>query len=430
MKSIFRSFVRRGIPVLLPANPEHSTSAGMTARSKTIVLFLSIGVAAIMSLLVYGVTWLMQNLYTYSGLPGLSRDHDDQDILILIIPVAIALIIASFTHFYGSRPNSALRALYSLIFINAGIPLGLEGAITDVAYTDINKPQWIGPAQKQILSAAGMTAGIAFLFGSPLTAIALVIELLIIEFTWPAIVAVALAGGTGLLFHYLLLGSEPVFTMPVVATPPARALIVYMVTGLLTGLVAILAGKLIRGMTSLFQKLPVAQTWWPVIAALFTGTIGYYTPEVLGAGYEHIDSLLLGQITLQFLVVMVVGKLLLMSIAAGSGIPGGTIIPLLAAGGALGVFITFLLQAMFPAIQLNFALAALTGMAAMFAAGNRVLPAAIFFAIETTHITGAIIPVICAATIAYLMVFLLAKKKSAVPVIQQPLSTQRSRQSA
>jgi len=430
MKSIFRSFVRRRIPVSLPADPENAVPANAAVRNAILLPFLSTGIAAMMSLLVFGVTWLMRNLYTYSGLPGLSRDHDEHDMLILTIPVVIALVIATFIHFSGSRLKRASRPLQSLLFINSGIPLGLEGTITDLAFTDFNTSRIIDQHQKQILSASAMTAGIAFLFGSPLMAIALAIELMIVDLTWVGILSIILAGGTGMLSHYLLVGAAPVFMMPEIVTPPASALLVYMVTGLLIGLVAILAGKLTRGMTSLFQKLPISQTWWPAVAALFTGIIGYYTPEVLGAGYEHIDSLLLGQITLQFLIVMVLGKLLLMSIAAGSGIPGGTIIPLLIAGGALGLFITFLLQAMFPAIHLNFALAALTGMTAMFAAGNRVLPAAIFFAIETTHMTGAILPVLCAATIAYMIVFLLAKKTTTAPAIQPPPSIQRSTQSA
>jgi H+/Cl- antiporter ClcA len=154
-----------------------------------------------------------------------------------------------------------------------------------------------------------------------------------------------------------------------------------------------------------------------VVAALITGVFGYLFPMLLGSGYEYIDDLLLGHVSLQFLVVMVVGKLLLMSIVVGSGIPGGTMAPLLVSGGALGLFVTFLLQLMFPAVQLNYAVAALVGMTAMFAGGNRVLPAAIFFAIETTHATTALLPVICACTVAYLVVFLLAKKKVAQPAM-------------
>jgi H+/Cl- antiporter ClcA len=75
----------------------------------------------------------------------------------------------------------------------------------------------------------------------------------------------------------------------------------------------------------------------------------------------------------------------------------------MAIGGSFGLFITFLLQFMFPAVHLNFAVAALVGMAAMLAGGNRVLIAAIFLAIETTHATNALMPVICACTSAWLV---------------------------
>ena len=418
MKSIFQLFIRGGIPVSAPVNMETSVPVNtIPGRTIPFLLCMSVIVAAAAAIITEGLLLAMRALTTYCGLPGMSRDLDEHNLMILLVPVLITLIIAVFMRYAGEKTRLVLRPLRSTLSINAGIPLGLEGPIADQPFVLAGLIKKGGAREKQMLVAAAMTGGIAFLFGSPLAAIALVIELLIIELTWIGITAVILGGATGMLLHYWLTGSEPVFMMASVAMAGVPALLGYTATGLLVGLVAVLAKKMVNGMAVLFRKLPLEQLWWPVIAAIITGITGYFFPEILGAGYEHIDSLLLGQVTLQFLVVMAVGKLLLMSVAVGSGIPGGTIAPLLVSGGALGLFVTFLLQFIFPAVQLDFGVAALVGMTAMFAGGNRVLPAAIFFAIETTHVTNALLPVICACTAAYLVVYLLAKKKVAQPAV-------------
>lgn len=418
MKSIFQSFIRGGIPVSAPVNMETSVPVNtIPGRTIPLLLCMSVIVAAATAIITEGLLLAMKALTTYCGLPGMSRDFDEHNLMVLLVPVLMTLIIAIFMRYAGEKTRLVLRPLRSILSINAGIPLGLEGAIADQPFVIAGQVKKGGAREKQVLAAAAMTGGIAFLFGSPLAAIALAIELLIIELTWIGIIAVILGGATGMLLHYWLTGSEPVFMMATVPMAGVPALLGYTATGLLVGLVAAFAKKMVSGMVSLFRRLPMDQLWWPVIAAIITGITGYFFPEILGAGYEHIDSLLLGQITLQFLVVMAVGKLLLMSVAIGSGIPGGTIAPLLVSGGALGLFVTFLLQFIFPAVQLDFGVAALVGMTAMFAGGNRVLPAAIFFAIETTHVTNALLPVICACTAAYLVVFLLAKKKVAQPAV-------------
>ncbi|UPK70191.1 chloride channel protein [Chitinophaga filiformis] len=418
MKGIFQLFIRGGIPVTAPANMEATITANhISGRIAAILLGLSVIVATAAAMITKGLIMAMQALQTYCGLPGMTRDLDEHDPMVLLVPVIALLVISVFLRYAGDKTRQLFKPVQSILSVNAGIPLGLEGAVADLPLGVAGQVRKGRAREKQILAAAAMSGGIAFLFGSPLAAIALIIELLIVELSWIGITTVVLGGGTGMLLHYWLTGSDPVFMMPEVAKAGVPALLGYTATGLLVGLVAALAKKMINGMANLFQKLPFDKLWWPVAGAFITGLLGYFAPEVLGAGYEHIDSLLLGQVTLQFLVVMAAGKLVLMSIAVGSGIPGGTIAPLLVSGGALGLFVTFLLQFMFPAVHLNFALAALVGMTAMFAGGNRVLPAAVFFAIETTHIMNALLPVICGCTAAYLVVFLLAKKKVAQPAV-------------
>lgn len=417
MKAIYRAFMKQGIPFMDMAGIAPGVAGPMKARRILLLFLYAILLAATAALLVFWLMGVMNMIPAYCDLPGVSRNLDDHDLLILITPVVTALFIAWLLRYAGDKTKGVLRPFQGLLMIGAGVPLGLEGPLSDLPFSIAEGEDW-PVRQRRILSAAFMTGGVAFLFSAPLMAIALAIELMMIEMTWLGITVVILGGGTGVLLHRLLIGTDALFDMPDVPSADLPLLLGYTATGIIVALLALLAKRMINGMRWLFAQLPGSKVWWPVIAAVVTGVAGYFNPDLTGAGYSHIDSMLLGQITLQFLVVMVLGKLILMSIAVGGGVPGGTMAPLVISGGAAGLFITFLLQFAFPALHLNFAVAALVGMAAMFAAGNRVLPAAIFFAIETTQAVHALLPVICACTAAYTVVFLLARKKVLQPAVQ------------
>lgn len=411
MRENIRAFVKEGIPLMDAAGLDKPLSENPIGYRQLPLLFLySILLAAGTALLLFGLITIMNLIPTYCGLPGVSRDLDERDWLVLSVPVAAALFVAGILYYAGDSAKRILRPFQGILLINAGMPLGLEGPVADMPFA-IAAAENRTLQKKRILAAACMTSGLAFFFGAPLMAVALVIELLVIEISWIVIVAIILAGGTGLLCHYLLIGTDPVFSTPAIPAASLPMLLVYTGTGILVGLLGMLTRRMTNGAKKLFKRLPFDQLWWPVVVGIIVGITGYFKPELVGGGYEHIDSLLLGQITLQFLIVMMLGKMLLLSISIGGGIPGGTMTPLVIAGGAAGLFITFLLQFAFPALHLNFAVAALVGMSAMFAAGNRVLIAPIFFAVETTHALHALLPVICACTAAYALVFLLSKKK-------------------
>jgi len=411
MKENIRAFVKEGIPLMDTAGLDKPLSENPIGNRQLLLLFLyAILLAAATALLLFGLIAVMNLIPAYCGLPGVSRDLDEQDWLVLSVPVIAALFIAGILYYAGDKARQLLRPFQGILLINAGMPLGLEGPIADMPFAVTASENGL-VRKKRILAAACMTSGLAFFFGAPLMAIALAIELLVIELSWVGIVAIVLGGGTGLLFHYWLIGTDPVFPTPEIPAASFQMLLVYTGTGILVGFLGMLTRRMTNGVKKLFKRLPFDQLWWPVVIAIIVGITGYFKPELVGSGYEHIDSLLLGQITLQFLVVMMLGKMLLLSISIGGGIPGGAMTPLVIAGGAAGLFITFLLQFAFPALHLNFAVAALVGMSAMFAAGNRVLIAPIFFAIETTHALHALLPVLCACTAAYALVFLLSKKK-------------------
>lgn len=427
MKATYQSFNRGAIPVSYPVNiisEDEYTDPPVEHLNTSRVLCLSLLAAANAAVLAQCLLLLINGLMNLFFLGRFSLEEADPadtglGIFVTGIPVlgallAILLIRYCIRALQRGKQCHLIGPLCTGIYIGTGIPLGIEGAVIASSYifSNFTKNKWRTTyPERRVLAAAGIVSGIAYLFGSPVAAVALVLELLLVEFTLGSILPLILAGAVGASFHFLYRGLEPVFAIPEIPVASVPALLGYVATGGIVGVVSVLVTRTVSGISWVFGKLPVPQLWRPLVGAVIIGVMGYFAPDMLGMGYGHISDLLMGKVTLQLLFIVGIIKFIAWAVALGSGTPGGTVLPLMIMGGAFGLFITLLLQYIMPAVPLNFSVAALIGMAAMLAGGLRILPTAIFFAIETTHERHAILPLICACTAAYLVSFLLSKRR-------------------
>src|SRR3569833_3166951 len=203
-----------------------------------------------------------------------------------------------------------LKPVSSAIAIGTGGPFGAEGPIiaTGGAFgSTLGQLLKITHYERKILLAAGATAGMSAIFGTPIAGIFLAIELLLFEFSPRSIIPVALACITGSAGHHLLFEAGPVFPMPFVEMPTNTALAAYSVVGLLIGLLSAGITKIVYFIEDGFEKLPVHWMWWPAIGGLVVGVVGYFAPLTLGVGYTNIAAIVSGHLAvgaLAFLCVM------------------------------------------------------------------------------------------------------------------------------
>lgn len=241
------------------------------------------------------------------------------------------------------RPSiTYLKPLSAAVSIGTGGPFGAEGPIiaTGGAFgSTIGQLYKVTNNERKILLAAGATAGMSAIFGTPIAAIFLAIELLLFEFSPRSILPVAIACITGAAGHHLLFEAGPVFAMPQLEAPSNTALAIYSSIGLLLGLIAALVTKLVYFIEDSFEKLPVHWAWWPAIGGLVVGIIGYYAPTTLGVGYDNITNVLSGSMPMKIILSLCLFKFLSWAIALGSGTSGGTLAPLLTIGGAAGALL-------------------------------------------------------------------------------------------
>lgn len=355
-------------------------------------------------------------------------------ILVVFVPIAGAILVG-FMARYGSRaigghgiPEAMekiilsdsrippaitfLKPLSAAISIGTGGPFGAEGPIiaTGGAFGSLTG-QWIhiSSSERKIVLAAGACAGMSAIFGSPLAAVLLAIELLLFEFSPRSVIPVGLACVTGAGMHILLFGHQPVFAMPAIPVPSNGALVIYVLLGGVIGVVASGVSRSIYWIEDLFEKLPVHWMWWPALGAVAIGVTGYFSPHTMGVGYDNIQGLLKGTAPLAVVGSLCLLKYISWSISLGSGTSGGTLAPLFTIGGALGALLGGLILSWFPAAGINLATAALIGMAAMFAGASRAWLTAIVFALETTGQMNGLLPLLGACIAAYFVSFFLMK---------------------
>ena len=435
-----RTILENGIPVSTSLASElqedHSLSIARYDKRRLlhisgVCVLIGAAISVIAKLLVYLID-IVTNLFFYGifSIEYISPADNQLGLWVILIP-AVGGFLVSLMALYGSKairghgiPEAMeqilvnesrikpsityLKPLSSAISIGTGGPFGAEGPIIATGGalgSTIGQLFKITPNERKIILAAGATAGMSAIFGSPIAAIFLAIELLLFEFSPKSIIPVALACITGAAGHHLFFDAGAVFPMPDVALPSNFALATYSVIGLIIGLLSLAITKIVYYIEDGFEKLPVHWIWWPVIGGLGVGVIGYFYPYTLGVGYENITRVLSGDTPLILLLSLCFFKFLSWAIALGSGTSGGTLAPLLTIGGAAGAILGSLVQTFFPESGVVIPIAALVGMSAMFAGASRAFLTSIAFALETTMQSNALLPLLGACTASYLVSF-------------------------
>jgi H+/Cl- antiporter ClcA/predicted transcriptional regulator len=306
-----------------------------------------------------------------------------------------------------------LKPISAAISIGTGGPFGAEGPIIATGGalgSALGQVLRITAEERKILLAAGAAAGMAATFGTPLSAVLLAVELLLFEYRARSFLPVALASIAGTAVRAIFAGAAPAFHVQQSALLPGLgALAACLLVGAVAGLGGVLVSKAVYAVEEAFERLPIHWMWWPAIGGLFVGIIGMVSPRTLGVGYDNIEAIVSGNLPLAAIAVLAGWKFVSWAIALGSGTSGGTLAPLLTLGGALGAVLGAGLAYVLPGAHLDPRLAALAGMAALFASAARAPLTSVIFAVEATHQPDALMPILAAGAVATLVASMLSR---------------------
>ena len=305
-----------------------------------------------------------------------------------------------------------LKPISSAIAIGTGGPFGAEGPIisTGGALGSVfGQLITLTANERKIFLTAGAAAGMTAIFGTPVAAILLSIELLLFEFKARSIIPVALAAVTAAAIRIAFEGNTVVFAMSTLPQPSSSALAIYIGIGAIVGVCSVYVTKAVYLIEDLFEKLPIHWMWWPALGAIAVGICGYFVPRTLGVGYNNIIDILGHTLSTQIILVLCIVKFISWSISLGSGTSGGTMAPLFTIGAGIGTVFGAVALWLFPIAGVDLRIAALVGMAALFAGATRALLTSVVMAFETTLQPIGLLPLIGGCSAAYLVSSLMMK---------------------
>ena len=294
------------------------------------------------------------------------------------IPEAIEAILYGESRL--SLKVAILKPLSSAISIGSGGPFGAEGPIimTGGAVGSLFAQCFqLSAAERKTLLVSGAAAGMTGIFGTPVAAIMLAVEVLLFEWKPRSFVPVVLAVLVSLAWRPLLVGSGPLFPFGADIAVNAPLIALSILVGVAAGLEAALLSALLYRIEDLFHRLPVSWMWWPALGAIVVGAGGVIDAHVLGAGYQNIQGLLDGGLAMRVILALLIIKAIVWLVALGSGTSGGVLAPLLILGGALGALLGLFLPG-------SIGFWAMIGMAGIMSGAMRAPLTGALFAVELT----------------------------------------------
>jgi chloride channel protein, CIC family len=321
------------------------------------------------------------------------------------MPEAIEAILTG-----GSRvaPRVAiLKPVSAAISIGTGGPFGAEGPIimTGGAVGSILAQLLrLSADERKTLLVAGAAGGMAATFNAPMASVLLAVELLLFEWRPRSFIPVTASVAVATICRGFLLGTGPIFPVTATVRPGAAAIALTLLPGVTGGLLAIAATGLVYLAEDGFNRLPIHWMWWPAIGGLIIGLGGLAEPRALGVGYDVIDQLLAGRATLSLILGILIVKTLIWSLSLGSGTSGGVLAPTFMIGGALGALEGLALPHVFAGFW------AMAGLSAVLGGVMRSPLTGVIFTLELTHDWNCLLPMLVAATSAYLVSALILKR--------------------
>lgn len=407
---------------------DHSADRRMVMLAAMALLVGSGGAAGAWMLL--KLIALATNIFWYGRLSFGEADMAENavGIAVLVIPVIGSVIVGLMARFGSEKIRghgipeaietilfgesrlslkvAVLKPVSSAISIGSGGPFGAEGPIimTGGAIGSLFAQCFhLSAAERKTLLVAGAAAGMTAIFGTPIAAILLAIEVLLFEWKPRSFVPVVLAVLVSFTWRPLLIGTGPMFATNLPVPTGSGPLVCALGLGLLLGLEAALLSKALYRIEDGFHHLPVHWMWWPALGAIAVGLGGLVDPHALGAGYGNIHALLGNSLETQAIITLLVVKAIVWLIALGSGTSGGVLAPLLILGGALGCLVGQFLPG-------DAGFWAMIGMAGIMSGAMRAPMTGALFASELTGKFTALPFCITAAVAAYAISVLLMRR--------------------
>jgi CIC family chloride channel protein len=305
------------------------------------------------------------------------------------------------------RPRvAAAKTIASAICIGSGGSAGREGPIVQIGSaigSTIGQLFRLSGHRVKILVGCGAAAGISAVFNAPIAGVIFSLEIILGDFAVRTFSPVIIASVVASIVTRSFMGNHPAFEVPSYSLVSPWEILLYVVMGVLMGVLGVTFTKVLDWFETGFEKLRMPDMLKPALGGLLLGTIAIFYPQILADGYETIKLTLYGQMGLLLLLVLVVLKLIATSLTLGSGNSGGIFAPALFMGAVAGGVFGIIAQHLFPDSTATPGAYALVGMAGMVAATTHAPITALLIVFEMTSDYRIILPLMVTVVISVLV---------------------------
>jgi len=298
-----------------------------------------------------------------------------------------------------------IKLISTALTIGTGNSAGVEGPIAAIGGaigSQIGQTSKVSGARMTVYIAAGCAGGIAGIFNAPLAGIFFASEIVLLgTFEISSFSALVIASAISTVVTRAWYGENPAFSIPAYQlVNPFVELPLYTLMAVIAGLVAVFYVRIFYYIRDKYNALPIHAQLKPLTGALIIGIMGMAFPQIMGNGYNFIESILNGSGTFFVLLALIFCKIIATSITLGSGGAGGTFAPTLFIGAMIGGTFGHLVNIVFPNMTANPGAYATVGIGAFLAASTHAPMTAIFLLFEMTGNYMIIIPVMLTSIIS------------------------------
>jgi chloride channel protein, CIC family len=396
---------------------------GLSEAQRFLLLSLLIGMFSGLLVVLFHISIDVISWNTLGALAG--RFHFVRLFTPALGAIAAVLVVRKiFRRARGSGVNQTKIAIYSsdgyvsastifgkfiacAISIGTGNSLGPEDPSLQMG---AGVASWLGRMfhlprnSMRLIAPVGAAAGIAAAFNTPITGVLFVMEEVLADWSATAVGSILLAAISAVVTMRAFLGNQPLFQVPTFELASVSELFIYAAIGLIGGALSAFFIAVIKNVKKRIEHLPKWRIYaLPIAAGFLTGVVGLWFPEVMGAGYEALNSALHGQFVWPVLIYLAFAKLFVTLLAFTAETPGGMFAPALFIGGMLGGGLGGLAHRFWPPGAAPAEAYLLVGMGTFFAGVFRAPITSIFMVFELSASYVIILPVMISNTASYLI---------------------------
>jgi len=214
-------------------------------------------------------------------------------------------------------------------------------------------------------------------------------EVILMEYSIAGFIPVMLSAVTANLISRLVYATDPTFVIPHIGMSSLYDIPYLILEGLIIGGLAAAFIQLIL----LVSRFAPEKIWIRMIlAGACTGILAAWVPEIMGVGYDTVNNTLSGEISLAFLVIICIAKIIASAVSAGMGVPAGLIGPTIFIGATAGGFIGGVGVILLPEHASTQGFYVLMGMCAMMGAALQAPLSALLAVMELSQNPTIILP--------------------------------------